>query len=529
MAARSVSLAEACSDRRLIPLMPHPGQRELLELAEDHRFLFAACGRRFGKSRWASAVALHNLLLCPEADALVSPGETRYVLILASSREQALICLDHARTLVRSSPVLSHELVEESEYELRFRGNRAFLALPCSARSVRGYAASTVIFDELAHYPDEDVTGPRTADRLWGALTPSVAQFGQFGRVIGISTPAGTSGLFAELWHKARNGEIPEAGAYTAPTSANPLIDRSYLAAQEAALGSDDYDREFNAIFAAGGLGFFEPDRVREVTGDWREVLPSDGTDWRAAIDPAFTRDPFGLAVVGRRRDDPSQLVVGHTQRWLAPRTKRRIIRSRKEETSHIEHVVFEVSAVCERYGVTRLISDQHLSGTMRDEFSKHGLRVEIEAWAAASKTAAMRSLRALVNTARIELPDDPVLIGELGRVRTKVGRDEVETPRTGDSHCDLALAVAAVVLEHERHGVGEPVRVTSISSRYGGSPPGGLRLPYRPAWENRIAERSLLASLGDSSAVIGLPGHEVYTRTEIAEAENVAFGRGHA
>jgi len=77
----------------------------------------------------------------------------------------------------------------------------------------------------------------------------------------------------------------------------------------------------------------------------------------------------------------------------------------------------------------------------MRDEFSKHGLRVEIEAWTAASKTAAMRSLRALVNTGRIELPDDPVLISELGRVRTKLGRDEIETPRTSDSHCDLRQA----------------------------------------------------------------------------------------
>jgi phage terminase large subunit-like protein len=454
----------------------------LLELAEEHRFLFAACGRRFGKSRWAAAVALHNLLLTPEADSLVAPGETRYAVVVANSREQSTVVVEHALSLVKASRALSHELVEEFEFELRFRGGRSFLALPCNARSIRGLAASCVVFDEMAHYPDEDVTGPRTAERLWGALTPSVAQFGPHGRVIAISTPAGTSGLFAELFQKARSGEIPDAAAYTAPTSANPLIDGAYLAAQEAALGPEDYDREFNAIFTAGGLGFFDGARVREVTGDWKEVNPSEGMDWRCAIDPAFSRDPFALAIVGRRRDDPARLIVGLTQRWLAPHAKRRVVRSRKAETSHIESVVREVASICERYGVTKLISDQHMSGLMESEFAKCGLKVTIASWTGESKTAAMRSLRALVNAARIELPDDPVLVAELGRVRTKPGRDEVVTPRTGDSHCDVLLAVAALVLEHERHRRARPARTWSPFIRRGAGalppysyPPGAL------------------------------------------------------
>ena len=211
--------------------------------------------------------------------------------------------------------------------------------------------------------------------------------------------------------------------------------------------------------------------RVRECVGDWKEVLPSDGRDWRCAIDPAFSRDPFGLAIVGRRREDREQLIVGHVQRWLAPKPKRRIIRSRSEETSYIEQTVAEVAAICARYGITRLISDQHLAGTVESEFAKHGLRVKIAAWTDDSKTAAMRSLRALVNTNRILLPDDPVLISELGRVRTKPGRDKIETPRTGDSHCDVALSVAACVLEHEARPPARPLRVSSVVGRLGRAP----------------------------------------------------------
>lgn len=63
-AARPVGLVAAAKDRALIGLMPHPAQEEFLRLVEQYRILFAACGRRFGKSRAAAAAALHNLFLC---------------------------------------------------------------------------------------------------------------------------------------------------------------------------------------------------------------------------------------------------------------------------------------------------------------------------------------------------------------------------------------------------------------------------------------------------------------------------------
>jgi hypothetical protein len=115
--------------------------------------------------------------LVPQLDALTQPGETRYVLVVSNSREQSLILKEHARSLVHASPALRHELISEDEYELRFTNDRAFLAVPCNARSVRGYASSFVCFDEMGHYVDLDQGGPRVAQRLWSALTPSVAQF----------------------------------------------------------------------------------------------------------------------------------------------------------------------------------------------------------------------------------------------------------------------------------------------------------------------------------------------------------------
>jgi len=65
--------------------------------------------------------------------------------------------------------------------------------------------------------------------------------------------------------------------------------------------------------------------------------------------------------------------------------------------------------------------------------------------------------VRARILRKRIELPNDPQLVAELSRLRTKyrAGPATVEIPRSGDSHCDVAVALMAAVIELDRHGIG--------------------------------------------------------------------------
>jgi phage terminase large subunit-like protein len=449
-----IGLVQAASDPRGIGLKPHPSQAELLELIDRNRIVVAACGRRFGKTKAAAAGAIWNLLLTPEADALVSRGERRYALSVANSREQARIFLQHAATLVKNSPTLRHELLDQNANELVFRGNRVLAAMPCTAKSIRGYAASYVVLDEFAHFFDIDEGGPAVAQRVWSALTPSVAQFGEHGRIVAVSTPLGEN-LFSELYAKAKNGEIPEASAFHAPAWANPMVDASYLTAQEIALGADDYRREFGAEFIAGGSAFLEDSAIRACVGEWRERLPGDGRGWVASFDPSFSRDPAALVLVGNDPVDRDTLIVGHVQRWVPKRRRRGVLRTRQDEDTVIASVLDEVAAVCARFNVMHVVSDQHLPGTVTAELSKRGLSTLIRAWTSSSKTEAFQALRARIYTQRIELPNDPQLIAELGRLRTKLraGSSAVETPVVGDSHCDLAIALAAGVARLDRGG----------------------------------------------------------------------------
>jgi len=112
---------------------------------------------------------------------------------------------------------------------------------------------------------------------------------------------------------------------------------------------------------------------------------------------------------------------------------------------------------VLERYGVRELVTDQHAPGLVVDELAKRGVRVRVAAWTAASRTEILQALRARIYSRSIELydPDGVPLLAELQRLRSryKAGSSSVEVPKVGDSHGDVALALAAAVWEHDRRG----------------------------------------------------------------------------
>ena len=160
-----VGLLEGLDDARLLGagIRAHPRQRELLAAIAATRLTIACCGRRFGKTKAAAAAGVHNLLLVPELDALVAPGEKRYAISIANSQAQARIFTEHALALVKASPTLRRELVSETATELTFSRNRILSAFPCTSKSTRGFAASFIVFDEFAHHYDLDEGGPAVA------------------------------------------------------------------------------------------------------------------------------------------------------------------------------------------------------------------------------------------------------------------------------------------------------------------------------------------------------------------------------
>ncbi len=85
----------------------------------------------------------------------------------------------------------------------------------------------------------------------------------------------------------------------------------------------------------------------------------------------------------------------------------------------------------------------------------------------AETKTRAFQALQARILSRSLELYEERTLLAELRRLRTKyrAGSAAVENPRAGDSHGDIAQALALAVWKLDEGGVG-PGNRSSMEGR---------------------------------------------------------------
>ena len=264
----AVGLVAACDDPELFGFELWPRQRQLLETVEaGPRLHVWALGRRSGKTTLAALVLLHGCLFRPDLDALVRPGERRYSVAVATNLQQARLLVRAAHSVLDGSPLLS-ELVESvTEDAIAFTNGTELRAFPCSSRGGRGWPVSTLVMDEAAHFLTE-TDGFQTADRVWQALVPSTAQFGDAARVVISSTPFGTEGLFAQLYDDAESGELTDAAAQHATTAeANPGVDGKLLE-REQRRDPESFKSEYLAEFTGSGDAYLDFDRIEVADRD---------------------------------------------------------------------------------------------------------------------------------------------------------------------------------------------------------------------------------------------------------------------
>jgi hypothetical protein len=454
----TTGLLEACDDPKLFGLDLWPKQREQLAEVERHRLTVMKNGRRSGKSTHEIApTGLWSCLLRPELRGYLRPRERGYAVVVATNLRQARLVVSAARSIVETSPLLKGMLESAGDDELLFRNGMAFAAFPCTSRGGRGWPIFCLALDEAAHMLDTE--GNSAAERVWEALMPSTAQFGADARVIVSSTPYGEEGLFAALYRQAESGELADAVALSATSAeANPMLTPEFLAAEEAR-DPESFRGEYLAEFVGSGGAFFDARLVEACVSERGELTPEQGTDWVAGLDPAFSSDPFGLALVGRAKDDPGRLVLGAVRSW-AP-AKRKLL-SFGDQRDRQDEVITAVAAVCREFGA-RVVTDQYAARAVTDALAREGLRVSTRPLTAASKTQVFTETRARLYAGALELYGQPDLLAELRRIRTRYasGSSSVVTPRVGGTHCDLAVALAMAVFEHRGGGSAFPALST--------------------------------------------------------------------
>lgn len=208
----------------------HSGQKEVIKALDEHRFVIAVCGRRWGKTTLSLVAAIDQAL------------KGLKVWIIFPVYPQALESWLNLKSLVRQLP---DDYAETREVEKRIvLKNKGSIQIKSANKpeTLRGAGGiSLIIFDEVA-YQDKET---------WETVRPILSD--SLGKALFISTPNGMN-WFYELFDNAKRRTDWKVFHY--PTEQSPRINKDELAQAREELGSLVYAQEFLAEFTEVGHMF---------------------------------------------------------------------------------------------------------------------------------------------------------------------------------------------------------------------------------------------------------------------------------
>lgn len=300
------------------------------------RELVLVIGRRGGKTFMVSIIAAYEAYKLitkydPQSYYNLPPDEQIYILNAATSGDQALVMFAAIKSRIRNckwfEPYISKDYTEElrlftkkdlednikireynalQKYQVDRRkekdGSIIILSTHSNSRSIRGKGAIVVIFDELAHFLDNQ--GNQSGSIVYDAVTPSTKTFGEDGKIISISSPWGKAGKFYELYELGISyddkGYQKVDGMIVLQYSSwefNPALPKESFRA-DFIKNPESARTEFGAEFADVANAAFNPMHIdRMVNANKRKLwIGNPNTSYFMTIDPAKSGDVFVAA-----------------------------------------------------------------------------------------------------------------------------------------------------------------------------------------------------------------------------------------
>lgn len=442
------------------------------------RELWLACGRRSGKSRFASLLAVHAA--CFRGYRL-APGERGVVMLIAADRKQARVLKGYVLGLLES-PVLEGMVEKTTREAIRLRNGIDVEIHTCSYRTTRGYTAVAAICDEVAFWSSDELGANPDAEVI-AALRPALATTG--GLLVALSSPYARRG---ELWraferHHGRNAD-PCLFVQADTRSLNPTIPASVVDdafAEDPSVAAAEWGGEFRrdvesfasreAVEAAVEAGCFERGHVQ-------------GRSYFAFCDPA-----------GGSGKDSMTLAIAHSEDGVAVLD---LVREARPRFSP-EAVVGDFAETLKAWGCYTVRADAFAGGWPVETFAKCGITYSSSA---DPKARIYERLLPLLNSGRVRLLDHARLKAQLlglERRTTSSGRDSIDHAPGG--HDDVVNAASgALVAASARSGL------TLVGFESAGT---------RPSAWRRIA----------SGSATGIEGAHLETVDEAAERRRSRIG----
>jgi hypothetical protein len=385
-------------------------------------------GRRGGKTTLAVYIVIYEAI----RDHGLPEGEEGYIVIIAKDLKQARRVFRIIREKFRRSPVLSKLVKKVTRDEIVLHTNVVISCFPPNHESVRGRNLIAVIADELAFW-SQDEWAASPAEEVLAALRPGMATVRDT-KLLKISTPYGKIGI---IWQEfTRRAELDFPVWQLPSIEMNPTL-RGERLEREQHRDETKYRREYLAEFTDSVTNWIPPEFIDHCIVRGRaELPPRQGVRYVAALDAATRGSDFAFAIVHKTPDDG--VVVDYVQTWTPSKTK--------DTPLLIEPILCQIRGVLDRYGTNHIIGDQFYSDAIRQQFLKIQIICDKFEFTAASRSGLFTNLRDLLTERKLELLDDPKLIGQLRNLRQEQRPSGYVDVRPVGGKDDSAVVVALAV-----------------------------------------------------------------------------------
>lgn len=394
-------------------------------IPREHRGMSVIAGRRSGKSSRIAAT-----VVCFEAfrDHGLPRGEKGYVLLIAPSKAQARICFEFIRRYIENSPILSKRVAKLRKSEIELSNGLTIACYPCSYIAVRGVTIVAAVCDEMAFWR-HDETAANPEQEILDALRPGMASV-ERAKLLKISTPFRKEGILHAEYQRRAELDFPVWQIST--FEMNPAIAPAILET-ERRRDEQTFRREFMAKFSENITSWIDSEDIDACVIRHRKKLPRvPNVHYVAAIDPAFVRNDFALAI--SHLSSNGTIVLDFMARW----------RGTKKAPLGFEWVCSEIKRILDRYDINSVIGDQYCATVIRQELLKLGIYYKDFAFGQHTRAEVFGNLKHLLIQRKIELLDDSELLHELRSLEEKrTNRGQIDVQSRGSINDDLAVAGA--------------------------------------------------------------------------------------
>ena len=419
---REIELSKECTGRSQLPSKP---VRRLILLA----------GRRAGKDRFLSAVAVWRCALATDWRKHQSAGEGAVCILLGADKKQASILRKYCEGLLQV-PLLAAEVVRSTGEVTEFRNGSSLEITTNNASLVRGRSAILILGSECCHWKTGEFSSSSDEEVL-AAAEPSLSMCPDQGLCLLGSSVHRKAGLMYRKYKQLFGNDASEDICWFEPSSVmNPalpahVIDKAL--AEDAAKARAEYQNIWRE-----DLSDFIPADVIEAATDWsvHERAPEAGTRYVAFADASSgLADSFGFAIA--HRGTPHMLDV---------------VRERKPRFVPAQ-VIAEYAELCKLYGITEVLGDKYAIGFHEAEWRTHGIK-----FTACEHTTSENYLHCLplLLAGRVRLVDNMTLRSQLASLERRVGagdRESVTHPQHASAHDDVACAACGALAAAAKYG----------------------------------------------------------------------------